>query len=101
MSVKCSTALAEFWQGHYLTTARAEADEPYLSTCFGHTLVARVFNRLVGEDRLMHTVYAANWLPDKCPGMLEGMLRFDDVIRAGGHYGARVEVPTTPAYRRV
>ena len=31
--------------------------------------------------------------PHKCAVLLEGLLPMDDLLRASGHYGPRVEVP--------
>lgn len=56
-------------------------DQFYTADVFLHTWDLA---RATGQDEHLD--------PDKCAVLLEGMLPFDDALRASGHYGPRVEV---------
>jgi len=76
------------------TSARVLAD-PHV----GELPLDRAVDQFYTADVFLHTWDLARATgqdehldPDRCAVMLEGMLPFDDALRASGHYGPRVEV---------
>jgi uncharacterized protein (TIGR03086 family) len=66
----------------------------------GEVPLDQAVDRFYTADVFMHTWDLARATgqeerldPDKCAQLLEGMLPLDDVLRASGQYGRRVEVP--------
>jgi len=57
-------------------------DRFYTADVFMHTWD---LSRATGQDERLD--------PERCAELLAGMLSMDDALRAGGHYGPRVEVP--------
>ena len=77
-------------------TAEREHDFPHLGTMSLGQAIDMIYTsdvflhrwdlaRATGQDETLD--------PDKCAGMLEGMLPMDDALRQSGHYGPRVHVP--------
>lgn len=68
---------------HMGTLPLAEAvDRFYVADVFMHTWDLA---RATGQDETLD--------PDRCRALYEGLLPLDDVLRASGQYGPRVEVP--------
>ena len=76
--------------------AGAEHDLPHLGTMTLGAAIDQIYTsdvflhrwdlaRATGQDERLD--------PDRCAAMFEGMLPMDDVLRASGHYGPKVEVP--------
>jgi uncharacterized protein (TIGR03086 family) len=66
----------------------------------GEVPLEQAVDRFYTADVFMHTWDLARATgqderldPERCARMLEGMLPLDDVLRASGQYGPRVEVP--------
>ncbi|MFD9735436.1 TIGR03086 family metal-binding protein [Umezawaea sp. NPDC059074] len=57
-------------------------DTFYTSDVFMHTWDLA---RATGQDERLD--------PDRCAGLLEGMVAADEALRSSGHYGPKVEVP--------
>ena len=77
-------------------TARVEHDLPHIGTMTLEQAIDRIYTndvflhrwdlaRATGQDETLD--------PDRCAGMLEGMLAMDEALRRSGHYGPRVAVP--------
>ena len=66
----------------------------------GELPLAEAVDRFYTGDVFLHTWDLARATgqderldPDRCARMLDGMLPMDEVLRASGHYGPRVDVP--------
>jgi uncharacterized protein (TIGR03086 family) len=77
-------------------TAEHEHDLPHIGTM----QLGQAIDMIYTSDVFMHRWDLARATgqdetldPDKCSQMLEGMLPLDDVLRASGQYGPRVDVP--------
>ncbi|MFC4468727.1 TIGR03086 family metal-binding protein [Streptomyces xiangluensis] len=80
------------------TTAHKLLSNPHI----GEIPLDQAVDRFYTADVFMHTWDLARATgqdehldPAKCAQLLDGMLPLDDVLRASGQYGPRVEVPET------
>lgn len=78
----------------------ASADRTLTNPHLGEVPLREAVERFYTSDVFMHTWDLARATgqdetldPDRCTELLEGMLPLDDVLRASGQYGPRVEVP--------
>ncbi|WP_198954749.1 TIGR03086 family metal-binding protein [Kineosporia sp. R_H_3] len=78
----------------------ATADLVVKNPHLGEMSVAQAVAMVYTSDVFLHTWDLARATgqderldPDRCAGMLAGMLPMDEVLRSSGHYGPRVPVP--------
>lgn len=75
-------------------------DQPFRHPHVGETTIGDAVDRFYTSDVFMHTWDLARSSgqddrldPDTCAAMLAGMEPMDDLLRASGQYGPRVDVP--------
>ncbi|HWI43557.1 MAG TPA: TIGR03086 family metal-binding protein [Nocardioides sp.] len=86
--------------GDVQTLLETEGDREFTSEMFGTLTIAAALERFYIADIWMHSWDLGKALgrdvdlgEDRCRGALEGMRPMDDVLRQGGQFGAKVEVP--------
>jgi uncharacterized protein (TIGR03086 family) len=78
----------------------ATADTVLVDQHIGEVPLGQAIDRFYTADVFMHTWDLARATgqdetldPDKCAALLEGMLPLDDLLRASGQFGPRIDVP--------